>query len=71
MSKEPVITEVFKKAGGRKAVQEALGLSKQSLSDWRRNGVVPVRHCPLISRLTGVELERLNPAFRMPKPKRG
>jgi hypothetical protein len=66
---KPLIDEVFEKAGGRKALQEALSvgrerpLSKQTLSDWVREGVVPVRHCPAVHRLTGIPLERLNPAF--------
>jgi hypothetical protein len=42
-----------------------LGLSKQSMSDWLRKGVVPVRHCPLVSAKTGISLEKLNPAFRL------
>jgi len=67
MPETSVINEVFKKGGGRKAVQQAVGLSKQSLSDWTRSGVVPVRHCPLISSITGISLSKLNPAFSFPK----
>lgn len=58
-----LIDEVFAKAGGRAALQESLKLSKQSMSDWVRNGEVPVHHCPKVHAITGIPLERLNRAF--------
>jgi DNA-binding transcriptional regulator YdaS (Cro superfamily) len=59
----PVIDEVFQKAGGRETLRKSLGLSKQTMSDWKRSGEVPVRHCPAVHALTRIPLTRLNPAF--------
>lgn len=43
----------------------ALGLSKQSMSDWLREGYVPIKHCPKVHQLTHIPLDQLNPAFRV------
>lgn len=61
---KPIVQQVFEKAGGRAVLMQTLGLSKQSMSDWLRCGHVPIKHCPAVARLTGIELERLNPAFK-------
>lgn len=57
----PLIEEVFEKAGGRKKLQKSLRLSKQTMSDWVRSGVVPVKHCAAVQALTHIPLARLNP----------
>lgn len=62
--KKPLIEEVFAKAGGRAELRRSLGLSKQTMSDWAREGVVPIKHCPAVQRITGISLERLNPVFK-------
>jgi hypothetical protein len=58
-----VIDEVFEKAGGRTALRRSLRLSKQTMSDWKRSGEVPVKHCAAVHALTRIPLSRLNPAF--------
>ena len=60
---KPVIDEVFEKAGGRSALQASLGLSKQTMSDWKRAGYVPARHAVEVEELTGIPRERLCPDF--------
>lgn len=65
--KPNLVEDVFAKAGGRRALQESLGLSKQSMSDWLREGCVPLKHCPKVHHLTGIPLEKLNPAFKVEK----
>lgn len=62
MSK-PLMDEVFEKAGGREKLQRALGVSKQTLSDWKRWGHVSAARAVSIERLTGIPRERLNPKF--------
>lgn len=62
MSKS-VIEEVFAKAGGRAVLQKSLGVSKQTLSDWKRSGEIPVRHCAAVHALTRIALSKLNPVF--------
>jgi DNA-binding transcriptional regulator YdaS (Cro superfamily) len=59
----PAIEEAYAKAGGRKRVQESLGVTKASLSDWLRAGYVPVTRCPDLERLSGVSRVKLNPKF--------
>jgi len=60
---KPVIDEVFEKAGGRTALRTSLGLSKQTMSDWKRAGYVPARHAVDVEGLTGIPRERLCPGF--------
>lgn len=57
------IEEVFERAGGRDQLRKSLRLSKQTMSDWKRRGEVPVKHCPAVHALTRIPLARLNPAF--------
>lgn len=59
----PVIEEVFEKAGGRSALRRSLGVSKQTLSDWKRKGEIPVKHCPAVHALTRIPLATLNQKF--------
>lgn len=66
MIDENPIEKVFALAGGRSALMRALGLSKQTMTDWLRAGSVPVKHCPAVARLTGLALDELNPAFDVP-----
>jgi DNA-binding transcriptional regulator YdaS (Cro superfamily) len=61
--KNPAIEDAYLKAGGRKRVQESLGVTKGSLSDWKRWGYVPVNRCPELERLSGVSRRKLNPIF--------
>jgi hypothetical protein len=66
---QSVIDEAFEKAGGRKALREALSvgrdkpLSKQTLSDWKRAGYVPAHHAVAVEKLTGIPREKLCPDF--------
>lgn len=62
MSKS-VIDEVLEKAGGRQALQESLGVSKQTISDWKRLGHVSAKRAPAIEKLTGISRKRLCPDF--------
>lgn len=59
------VEEVFAAAGGRHKLMASLGLSKQSMSDWLRHGEVPIKHCPKVSALTNIPLEKLNTAFNV------
>lgn len=61
--KNPAIEEAYAKAGGRKAVQQSLGVTKATLSDWKRLGYVPVTRCPDLERISGISRRRLNPEF--------
>jgi DNA-binding transcriptional regulator YdaS (Cro superfamily) len=58
-----LIEQVFERAGGRDKLRQALGLSKQTMSDWLRKGVVPVKHCAEVQALTNIPLAKLNPAL--------
>lgn len=62
MSKS-VIDEVFAKAGGREALQKSLGVSKQTISDWKRWGHVSAKRAPAVEKLTGISRKRLCPSF--------
>ena len=61
---KPVIEEAFEVAGGRTALRKALGLSKQTMTDWKRKGCVPSRHAAAVEALTGIPRERLCPNFQ-------
>jgi DNA-binding transcriptional regulator YdaS (Cro superfamily) len=58
-----VIDEAFEKAGGREALQKALGVSKQTLSDWKRWGHVSAARAVAVERITGIPRQRLCPSF--------
>lgn len=59
----PAIEEMFEKSGGREALRRRLGLSKQTMSDWKRAGYVPARHAVDVEAITGIPRERLCPGF--------
>lgn len=59
----PAIEEAYEKAGGRAQVLLKLSVSKQTLSDWKRNGEVPARHAIPLELLSGVSRRRLCPTF--------
>lgn len=63
MKDNPAIEEAYLKAGGRKKVQESLGVTKATLSDWKRAGHVPAGRCGELERLSGVSRRRLYPDF--------
>lgn len=70
-AENPAIEEAYESAGGRKVVQEALGVTKATLSDWKRWGYVPPMRCGELEKLSGVSRRRLNPGFDWgPEPKR-
>ena len=54
-----LIDDVFEKAGGRQRLRQALGLSKQTMSDWARAGCVPAKHCAAVHAKTGISLKTL------------
>lgn len=45
------------------AMAVSLGLSKQTMSDWRRAGRVPSHHAAAVEALTGVDRAKLCPGF--------
>jgi DNA-binding transcriptional regulator YdaS (Cro superfamily) len=59
----PAIEEAYTKAGGRRKVKESLGVSKQSLSDWARNGRVPADKAGKLEAISGVSRRKLCPDF--------
>jgi len=56
-----IIEDAYIKAGGRAVVRERLGVSKQTLSDWKRAGRVPPKHAPNLEVLSGIPREKLCP----------
>jgi DNA-binding transcriptional regulator YdaS (Cro superfamily) len=58
-----VIEEAFQKAGGREALRKALGVSKQTLSDWKRWGHVSAARAVAVERITGIPRKQLCPGF--------
>lgn len=57
------IADAYLKAGGRKKVQASLKVTKASLTDWLRQGYVPVKQCPALEKLSGVSRRKLNKDF--------
>jgi DNA-binding transcriptional regulator YdaS (Cro superfamily) len=56
--KFPKIEEVFKAAGGRKAVAERFGIQVPSTYSWKR---VPADRVLVVSKMTGIAPEILRP----------
>jgi DNA-binding transcriptional regulator YdaS (Cro superfamily) len=67
-----LIDEVFAKAGGRDELRKALGVSNQTLSDWKRWGHVSAKRAVAVEALTGISRQDLCPQFNWgiepPKP---
>lgn len=58
-----IVEQAFQKAGGREKLMSALGLSKQTMSDWKKKGYVPASHAVAVERITGIARELLCPKF--------
>lgn len=59
-----IIDDAYSRAGGRAVVQEKLGVSKQTLTDWKRTGRVPPKHAANLEALSGIPREQLSPEHR-------
>jgi len=66
----PDLEILFAKRGVQVAVSKALGVSKQSVNDWRRKGFVPADRANDFEKFTGVPREKACPQFQWSKPKR-
>ena len=66
----PDLEILFAKRGAQVAVSKALGVSKQSVNDWRRKGFVPVDRANEFEKFTGVPREKACPQFQWAKPRR-
>lgn len=62
-AKNPAIELAYLKAGGRKAVQKSLGVTKATLSDWKRAGKVPANRAGELEALSKVSRRDLCPDF--------
>jgi len=56
-----IIEDAYIKAGGRAVVRAKLGVSKQTLSDWKRDGRVTPKHAANLEVLSGIPREKLCP----------
>lgn len=59
----PAIAQAYQQAGGRQRVQASLKVTKATLSDWLRSGVVPVKRCGELEKISRVSRRKLNPEF--------
>lgn len=59
----PELESAFREPGSQKAVASALGVSKQTVNDWKRQGYVPAHHAVAFEAFTGVSRERACPDF--------
>ena len=66
----PDLEILFANRGAQVAVSKALGVSKQAVNDWRRNGFVPPDRASDFEKFTGVPREKACPNFQWAKPKR-
>jgi DNA-binding transcriptional regulator YdaS (Cro superfamily) len=58
-----LIDRVIEQAGGRDALMRSLGVSKQTISDWKRWGHVSAKRAPAVEKLTGIPRTELCPDF--------
>lgn len=52
------VETIIKKAGGAKALADALGLYKQTVYQWKR---VPAHHVLKVAEITGLEPKQIRP----------
>lgn len=43
------------------ALADALSITPAAITEWKKNGLVPVGQCIAVEKLTGIPCERLNP----------
>jgi DNA-binding transcriptional regulator YdaS (Cro superfamily) len=60
---ESVIEQAYEAAGGRKKVQQELGVTKGTLSDWKRWGYCPANRAADLERISGISRRLLCPQF--------
>lgn len=58
-----LMDQVLEKAGGSRGLQQSLGVSKQTVSTWKRWGHVSATKAPAIERITGIPRQQLCPKF--------
>lgn len=58
---QEVIREAIDKAGGKKAVADALGMSEEGVRVWIVRGKIPAERVVEVEGITGVPRERLRP----------
>ena len=62
-----VVRVAIRKVGTQEVFASLMGVSRQAVQKWCRNGYVPADRVMEFSRLTGVSPENLNKAFEKPK----
>jgi DNA-binding transcriptional regulator YdaS (Cro superfamily) len=66
----PDLEAFFATRGTQIAVSKALGVTKQSVNEWRKKGFVPSDRANDFEQFTGVPREKACPDFPWAKPKR-
>jgi DNA-binding transcriptional regulator YdaS (Cro superfamily) len=56
--RDPILKEVFEKAGGVSRLARRLGITRQAVSIWRQ---VPAWHVPRVSAITSIAPNKLRP----------
>jgi DNA-binding transcriptional regulator YdaS (Cro superfamily) len=62
--------EVFKAAGGRRALAVKLGLSVQAVHSWKQTKKVPAERVMRIEKLTGIPRSKIRPDLYPPARER-
>jgi len=50
--------EIIVKAGGARALAEALGVTTQAIYDWR---LIPAKHVYKVAKMAGIEPDKIRP----------
>ena len=66
MDKAQGLQKAINAAGGLTKLASAIGCTKQTVWMWANRRRVPVKHCPKIEAVTGVQCEELRPDVHWP-----
>jgi DNA-binding transcriptional regulator YdaS (Cro superfamily) len=66
----PELTAFLEIRGKQAAVASSLGVSKQTVNDWKRQGFIPAKHAAAFEALSGIARTRLCPSFAWAPPRK-
>lgn len=66
----PELNAFLEPRGKQAAVAASLGVSKQTVNDWKRQGFIPAKHAAAFEALSGIDRKRLCPTFTWAPPRK-
>lgn len=56
------LERAIKNLGNQTKLSQLLDVHKSNISQWKKSGLVPMKHCIEIEKVTGISRKKLNPS---------